>query len=360
MKNTIHFSICVMLLGTSNIALAQQVPVQPAECASASNNCSVVTQNGSNASATNTQSGSGNTAVVDQTVRVGANSIIEQSGSLNFADVEQIDNGSALSAHSSLIVQDGNQNIAFVIQNEKGDSAGQLSEITQPGSGNYADVGQLGFADRSFVTQTSDSNSAIVMQGTSPVNGIGFLQNQFSTVIQAETGGHIAIVTQEGSSTNNSYVDQQGATNTANVVQTGSGQDSYIIQTGTGNQATNLQGGLLLFSSFGNIAYVEQVGDFNQSTINIGAFTDSNEARVTQSGDNGRSTVSQNSLGGLSVGDQNEATVDQLLGSSGAVSLIDQFGSDNFAAVTQGGIGDNSVVNQTGNDNVVNVSQNIP
>jgi hypothetical protein len=356
MKHRSGFGIAAVLLGTSSLALAQQMPVQPAQCAVATNNCSVATQTGSNASATTTQGGTGNTAVVVQTVTRGAISTIEQPGSLNFAEVEQIDDGTARTAHQSTITQGGDENIAFVLQNEKGNSIGQLSEITQSGSDNYADVGQLGFADRSFVTQSSGSNSAIVLQGTVLNNGNLTTPNQFSTVIQAGTGGHIAVVTQEGASLNDSDVDQQGATNTANVRQLGSFQDSDLIQTGTGNMATTTQAGIGIFSASSNTAYVEQVGDFNQSTLTQGQSTFNNDARVTQLGDNGRSTLSQ--LGAPAF--DNEATLDQLLGSSGAISLIEQFGSDNIADVTQGGTGDNSSISQTGNNNTANVSQNVP
>ena len=136
MKSAINTGIAAALLSSSGIALAQQVPVQPAECAVTANNCSVVTQTGSNASATTTQTGDGNTAIVVQTVTRGAISTIEQPGSLNFADVEQIDDGTARTAHRSTITQGGDENIAFVLQNEKGNSIGQLSEITQSGSDN--------------------------------------------------------------------------------------------------------------------------------------------------------------------------------------------------------------------------------
>lgn len=357
MKFTMRTCIATALFSASGIAMAQQVPVIPAECAGATNNCSVVTQDGSNASATNNQPGTGNTAVVVQTATRGANSQIDQAGASNFAEVEQVDNG-MLSAHNSTIDQGGNQNIAFLIQNERGSSAGQFSDIDQSGSENYADVAQTGFADDSFVTQSSDGNSAIVIQ-ESLVNGIGFTTNQTSTVIQSGTGGHIANVSQTLGPTNNSYVEQQGDTNTATAIQISLRHDLDIIQTGNGNIATVSQG-QFVFGPGESIAFVEQIGNFNQSTITQVQSSRNNNARSTQSGDNGRSTIIQEGVPFTIDSRNNNATLNQLLGSSGAVSLIDQTGEDNMATVTQGGIGDMSTVMQNGNDNVANVSQNVP
>ena len=356
MSFPIRCGIAITLLSASGVAWAQQVPVIPAECAATANNCSVVTQSGSNATVTNNQTGSGNTVVVDQTSVTGAVSTVEQSGSLNFAEVEQIDNG-MFSVHNSTIDQGGDRNTAFLIQNERGSSAGQFSDIDQSGSDNYADVAQTGFADDSFVTQSSDGNSAIVIQD-SVVNGTGFTINQTSTVIQSGTGGHIANVSQTLGPTSNSYVEQQGDTNTANAIQISLRQDLDIIQTGNGNTASVTQG-QIIFGPAENVAFVEQIGNFNQSTIIQAQNSSSNNARSTQSGDDGRSTIIQEGEVPTNTHD-NSATLNQLVGSSGAVSLIDQMGEDNIATVTQGGIGDMSTVMQSGNGNMATVNQNVP
>ncbi|OBV12072.1 hypothetical protein [Erythrobacter dokdonensis] len=356
MSFPIRFGIAITLLSASGVAWAQQVPVIPAECAATSNNCAVATQTGSNATATINQPGTSNTAVVEQTSVTGAVSTVEQSGSVNFAEVEQIDNGLS-SVHRSTIDQGGDRNTAFLIQNERGSSAGQFSDIDQSGSDNYADVAQTGFADDSFVTQSSDGNSAIVIQD-SVLNGVGFITNQTSTVIQSGTGGHIANVSQTQGILSNSYVEQQGDTNTATAIQIATRQDLDIIQTGNGNIATVSQG-QILFGPGENIAFVEQIGNFNQSTITQVQSSSTNNARSTQSGDNGRSTIIQEGEPVMNARN-NSATLNQLLGSSEAVSLIDQMGEDNIASVTQGGIGDMSTVIQNGNGNMATVSQNVP
>lgn len=351
MKITTKTSIAALLLCASTAALAQQVPVIPAECSAAGNNCSVVTQNGSNATVTNTQSGSGNTAVVAQTVTRGAVSTIEQPGTLNFADVEQIDDGTMRSAHRSTVEQGGNENIAFVLQNERGNSIGQLSDIEQSGNSNYADVAQTGFADQSSVTQSSDLNSAIVTQDTQ-ADGTFSNVNQISTVIQAGTGGHSAVVNQVRGLLGISYIEQQGDSNTATVSQIALRQDAEIIQTGNENMATVTQG-LVLLGPGENSARIEQIGDLNRSTITQVQSASSNNATSTQSGDMGMSTITQSNS-------RNNATLDQLLGSSDATSTIAQSGNDNISSVEQGGLGDASSIMQNGNGNMATVRQNVP
>jgi hypothetical protein len=343
-------------LGISAIALTC------AATAGAQDNISSVTQTGSNADATTTQSGSANEATVLQSTGTGADSLIEQNGTANVAMVTQSDEGEITSINKSTVIQTGERNSASLVQESNGASGGHTSVIQQIGDENLAQVNQLNFSDNSVINQQSDSNIALVDQGTGMFFGDGYTSNNRSVITQSGDGGHTAIVSQDLVFGSRSDIEQVGATNFAQVTQTAFVSSSAIIQEGEGNVATTTQGSAanlgLLFDSASDLAFVKQVGDRNGSDIVQNGETSSGLAEVRQDGDDGSSSITQTTLTPGQEGEDNEAKVEQLLGSSGNISTIAQAGSENEAFVTQGGADNLSAVTQAGLGNVATVAQN--
>ena len=139
-----------ILAGASVIALTATAPLfaqatVPAECATATGNCSVVDS-----------AGTGNTATVDQA-----------GGSIS----EVIQDGTSLNAD---VAQDGAGNLSNIDQENIVPGAGATATIAQTGAGNSSDITQLENGSivgdpQALVTQTGDNNSSIVDQ--SGLNG---------------------------------------------------------------------------------------------------------------------------------------------------------------------------------------------
>ena len=145
------------------------------------------------------------------------------------------------------------------------------------------------------------------------------------------------------------------------------------MQTGLNNEANVLQAGIGATSTVdqsgrNDFAYVDQLvgSDGSASTINqIGAGGDRSEntARVIQSGAMGESTITQggfNSLAELEQsGDGNLSTILQTGTVDGFGNIADvlQSGADNVSTVTQVGSLNVASVTQTSDLNVSNVSQ---
>lgn len=146
--------------GFGNLSdIRQSSPNSPAGPASAA----TVTQTGQNQSSFVEQSGASDLAFVDQIGGAGNFSRVIQlsNGISNEANVEQRgDNG------ESTITQDGWDNTANLLQGELSD--GNISEITQGGSFNMADVFQYSSGNSSTVTQSGSDNILTVTQGAAP------------------------------------------------------------------------------------------------------------------------------------------------------------------------------------------------
>ena len=236
-----------------------------------------------------TQTGSGNSATVDQTIDeslasglgVGkeSRSLIDQLGDNNTATVAQ---GGETGASKFSIPA----NESDIDQENTGTagSTGNVASVTQystdPSSAvpNTADVNQTtdgALANTATVSQTSAGTAGVSLQNNAVVN-----QGQTSG-----TGGETAMVSQSGDSNNvlvnqdgvNNVADtaQDGFLNVATVSQIGDGDDALITQTGEENDSTITQDGVEAYAD--NI----QTGDRNTSTIaqNDGSSGGSIEAR---------------------------------------------------------------------------------
>src|SRR3546814_1170950 len=139
-----------------------------------------------------------NSANVDQTASLsGGDSLINQSGAKNQANVSQGDDGSgATPINVSVIDQTGNSNLANVSQDTSTIAIQSDSYIGQSGSNNVADVTQVDDWQSSTITQSSDGNSATVVQGDATLALTDDSFGNTNTVNQGGTGSQVAEVTQ--------------------------------------------------------------------------------------------------------------------------------------------------------------------
>ena len=234
-------------------------------------------------SSTLNQNGDRNQATIDQALSGGAtnNSTVYQGVNGNgnastdgVADIGQIGgNGSILNSYVQQ--NDAKQNAKVRQNGQKGGQ--QTSNITQSNSGNHADVTQTTQSgtdnQQSYITQTGKNGSATVNQSGhldfSSISQTGNDNNPGAfvgtTTFGTVNGG--VEVTQSGTATNTSYVNQDSDSSGVKVNQDGLSGTNYsqIAQNAGGNNNT-------VYSSqsangFNNTSLVTQSGTFNTAGI---------------------------------------------------------------------------------------------
>ena len=177
-------------------------------------NSSLINQDGLSNAAYSTQFGASQTSVIDQ------------SGSLNYADVYQHTG----SENDSTVIQvgyGGYQNAAYVEQV----GSWNASVVQQEGDGNYAEVFQPGDDNKSFVSQYGADNSADVDQ-----------YGDFNEAILQQNGNDNSATVLQETDFNLAFIDQSGNGNTATATQVYSDYNqSLIVQTGFNNTAATYQ-----------------------------------------------------------------------------------------------------------------------
>lgn len=191
-----------------------------------------------------------------------------------------------------------------------------------------ASVLVLGFTVPAMAqTNTSTVNQQGLGQ-IADVDQIGTAANNSSTILQGLNGG--------GSAGNKVHVDQTGTVSIENI--------SAVVQDGIDNDAKINQNGNGFINDY-NYSYAEQTGNDNKIEVIQGNVVTNNTSVIDQYGDNNKATVSQ--------GGGNEGV------NLTNYSNIDQDGNNNTATVDQGGAGvvsNTSYIAQSGG-NTANVNQ---
>ncbi len=286
---------------------------------------------------------------------INASAGIYQTGDLNDALVEQYVD--ALPA-TAIIDQNGNENDSKVYQRE-GDA---FASNTQNGSFNDSIIDQTGGTSSATVIQTASGlvPGAPRTDQPDPLGLEAAVRSNFSRVMQNGLGTNIAKVTQNGTG-NRSEVEQRadGGTASATVEQTNIFNNSAVRQTAAAT-ANVTQGG-----TYGdNFSFVDQSADgataivkqFGNGTTDNAAFP-TNESTIMQA-DAALADVRQ-------TGSQNESTINQNVGSNGALAKVVQetspaaIGSNdpkNTSLITQSAT-TSAFVEQIGQRNASKVSQ---
>lgn len=341
-------------------------------------NASFVDQTSSTATAMLTQNGSFNDSIIDQTGGT-TSATVTQTASGLVSGAPRTDQPDPLGLDAAV-----RSNFSRVIQNGLGTNTAM---VTQNGTGNRSEVEQRadsGTASATVVQNGIFNNSAVLQTAAATANVTqgGAYGDNFSFVDQSADGAS-ATVNQLGNNTttgpsfptNESTITQRAAA-MADVMQTGSQNISTVTQNvGSGGAfakvvqetdpvaigAGDEKNESTITQSADTSAFVTQIGQRNTSTVTqTGAniMPDNGlmfAVEVNQLGQDGTSTVIQGDPMGNGTG--NEASLVQLAGSELADSFIEQTGDDNFAEVTQGGIGNASDVLQSGDSNTATVSQ---
>lgn len=176
-----------------------------------------------------------------------------------------------------------------------------------------------------------------------------------------------ASVSQEGS--HEVFIDQSGQLNSAVVNQYGSAVLPDLPA--TGSEGLPFQG-VETAGSASSYAYIDQSG--SQNRVQVDQYG-SHETEITQQGTSNRASVQQTGmtegsmLNAPAIGNQNTPPFAKGMSiGSGAFALIDQSGNDNmvqltqhgdnYAEIFQSGIGNEADVNQIGYDNRAIINQN--
>lgn len=243
----------------------------------------------------------------------GNSSTVNQSGTGQSATVDQSlgDNG------LSTIDQTGSGQTASVTQGVLPGANHNTSDVDQAGSGNAATVSQDGTWNSSDVDQANNDNKAFVTQV-----GTGLALGDVNE----------AVVNQLGSAEATSTIGQTGYGNFASTVQGATGAMATTLITGDGNTSYIRQNtGAALGDTPNNVASLTVTGDNNYSEIFQGEGDPSahdNTATVEQAANGGASYVYQNGVNGLvevtQTTDGATSTVSQLAGSSNAQAFVTQ------------------------------------
>lgn len=321
--------------------------------------------------------------------QTGNYSDVNQSGSLNVTEVEQIGGQKGWSQ----VIQNGSQGTVNVTQSDDATTssdAGNTSYVTQGGSegtvnvnqdqtlptgaANYSSVDQNTYGSGSFadITQVGDGNSSEATQGpgagggsylalTVDQNGTGntsqvwqYDDNNSITIIQSNNqnlsevyqagDGNTVGSTQGGDGSNWSFVDQGGYGNNITVSQDGLAfaETSDVVQDGTGNSVAVTQEGV------GNVSYV---GDYLGGTV--GQDGSGNELTIYQGGEDGYSNATQFGVGNVMSVEQGAWEFTTL-----NTSEAHQDGDGNAMSITQDGDGNNySEASQSGDGNEFTLTQ---
>lgn len=360
MNKAILTSASIIALSMAGTALAQSAPTPPAgavvtpapapDCTGTTNNCSNVTQDGTDLKATVTQSGEGNTSDIDQ-----INGAVGRAGD----------------PRGVTVTQSGEDNISYVLQDGTGNTnnPSQVS-VTQDGTGADSIVIQFQASnDRVDVRQTGDNTSFVYQDGSGSGSDSRIEVDQFggdlntSLVFQLNTsrsevgnpGGPDNGVIQNGNR-NSSEVYQGLDTGSdfnflrAQVTQTGDDNTSFLSQSNSGAVGDN--GG-----AFPNLttAQVEQNGNFNESSVvqtgaRGGQSAGGLNVNVLQSGDDNLSRIEQANVTSVAA---SASTIELTQNDDGNDSFIQQSSGSGFIRVTQNSNNTSGMVSGTDVDNAI-------
>ena len=358
----------------------------------------------------------GNEAIVEQDNTANTNTeleaFVEQIGSSNFTEIEQISSGLDQLAD---VLQEGNSNEARITQTKGHSYNKKEAYIIQTGDDNIADIVQPFRNARGEIIQEGDSNEAEMYQYYKKskhnfdkrVDGlIDQLGNDNTALIDQSMnsfGFSEALITQFGNE-NLAEIDQEqgngdfyGEDSTAGeiaqIIQLGNNNEGIIDQDGLNNEAYIVQGSFL--SNYGlladvdenmasnNVASVMQDGNTNlagvvqwgsNNEVDLEQYGNENEARIGQFGNNNMvKGVNETNDGlvfanskpakqfngatftGLQIGDDNKIGLRQGKDDS---AIVNQNGDSNEALVYQfGGQPNTTTIDQDGNGNFSEVIQ---
>lgn len=323
-------------------------------------NTATVTESGNLNKATVTQTGS-NDVVVDQLNSTSNTATVTQTGS-NEAYLTQ---GMVENYYSAPY------NISTNMP-----ASNNLGTINQLGTDNYLEIVQVGDNNDGSINQDGDGNIGYIYQGWP----FGFWGETAVTSALSNSNGVVDI--KQVGVDNQGYVWQYGGTgNKVNIYQDGNSNVSQIAQ-GFIYDDANYDFTHPVYNTVGNYAEVNQYGDDNiGKAFQLG---NDNSFELTQNG-NGNTVggrglsgleasrngyFAQDGNGNIFVGEQNNgATLDDasfqfgdgnnidLLQGVGDNALIQQSGNVNTANVYQLGGGQDASVIQTGNSNTATVTQ---
>lgn len=307
-----------------------------------------------------TESGSNNSAAVNQTHTTGGTNIatISQSGTWNQADVDYMGWGAIG------VTQVGGGNQGSITQTNPG--------LDHSSAWMKAGIGQVGLDDQSTITQTGlnqytvlgawnkqigDNNTSTQTQTGGFATSAGVWQegnSNTSNVTQIAGYNFNATVGQYGNS-NNAYQWQDGGGYNqdlfASAKQYGNSNESKQTQVGLTNTATVVQGTSSLGADF-NVAWQDQSGNGNTATAY--QYSSNNVSKVWQSLGGNVFTSTQD------VGNWNTVNLDQTngshatIGQHGASNTVMGLGLDPLAISHDGST---MTVTQTGDLNMLHIEQ---
>lgn len=302
----------------------------------AQSNEATVDQTGGNQTSSVTQSGSLNTADVDQfTNNFGPqNSTVLQTGTGNDAVVTQSQTGGGnTGTNYAYIEQVGATNVAFQSETAPNSSSGQNVWGKQIGTSN--DLTQIiggGYTESLKAIQDGIENIAAQYANGSHTHGEIYQKGDFNEAIQYLTGSN------NGYMSSKILIDQLGDDNLASQTFNGSGSshmnNGEIYQTGNENDAAQIGNGRSL----------------NLQTAQTGNF---NEASQNATGNNYGLGIGLLDIDQL--GNDNEAS--QTAVGDGIWGKIAQTGDLNVASMSQTGDFNWAKITQTGNSNTASVVQ---
>jgi hypothetical protein len=318
--------------GSTNISAIEQT--------GATNNSSVNQVGNMNNAALN-QYGSLNKTIASQTGNEDA-SLVQQVGTSNYISIIQLANTSL-----SNVYQEGEANIGVIRQNGTGSAGPVVDE--------HAAIIQNGINNDAYIRQQTDlqhggSNVSQTQEGTAQ-NARAWQYSWTSNITQQQSGPSTNWVMAFQYGENNLIVQSQiGSGNRASVdEQTGGGaNEAYQFQIGNSNlcliQQYDINGANTLPGSTGNFATVTQNGDENWAGEDYGT---SRKVGIRQSGNDNIANIEQNLNVNksyvLQTGESNLVNVSQL-GGTGLLS-------------TYGDYVNKASVNQTGNNNSSTTTQ---
>lgn len=272
-----------------------------------------------------TQTGNGNNANIDQsflgsgTAFQGNIAHVTQTGDVNIADVDQVNNGYAGQAMEADVISTGDNNYAKINQNLEGQGDAIITQIGDRNNANIFQTGNFGTASPlegtkdAFAFQQGDDNKITMSINGTDATGYAWQLGDRNTATQAIGQG-----VGDKDQNSNLLIKQQGNDNVATQTITGNGFAGSI-------------------TTQWNTAWASQFGDRNYS----------------------KQEMNQNGLDGASPSNDYEYL--EQYGNDNSSTQI-QAGQVNLSSVLQGkhvvSNFNNSVTTQTGNFNTVYVNQN--
>lgn len=377
MKKAILTSASLIALSMAGAALAQTAPADPLSptaapdptaCDPVVNNCSLVTQDGTDLSATITQSGTGNASDVDQidgSIGGGAVGVtVNQSGTNATSYVLQSDTGIAGwpsratvnqsgDGASSTVRQLGTRNFsAFVNQDGANTAYLEQDGAAQTLLDSTASIRQFGGDGNTAVAFQQTGNSRIGSGGNNGITQDGNLNN--SEVYQLAGGRNFEAITNQEGDRNDSVLIQRNIDNNdsmrALIAQTGDDNESSLVQSGI-NGSPNIPN----FGFGPQMAVIIQSGSDNLSRVeqeNFATGADTSGLQVLQIRNGNDSFIQQGSGSGLIQILQNSHSTSGMVSGTDRDNLITGTTDSvraNFSRVIQEGTGRTEVaLNQNG------------